>query len=71
MTSPYKPEPAADVLTVAQYAKTYGDGEVWTAACRLLGQAWPCIACGEPVRIAERDWDGTQAPLRPLHFGCA
>ena len=27
-----------DIAAVAQYAKTYADGEVWEAACRLLGQ---------------------------------
>jgi hypothetical protein len=27
-----------DVAVVAQYAKTYGDGHVWEAACRLLAQ---------------------------------
>ena len=26
-----------DVHLIAQYAKTYADGEVWEAACRVLG----------------------------------
>jgi hypothetical protein len=27
-----------DVALVAQHAKTYADGPVWEAACRLLGE---------------------------------
>lgn len=30
-----------DIAAVAQYAKTYADGDVWAAACRLLGQVEP------------------------------
>lgn len=28
-----------DILTIAQFAKTYGDGAVWAAACRVLRHA--------------------------------
>jgi len=31
-------EDLEDVLAVAQYAKTYADGPVWEAACRVLSR---------------------------------
>ncbi len=29
-----------DVLTLAQHCRTYGDGEIWEAACRVLRAAF-------------------------------
>ena len=32
-------EEREDILLVAQYAKTYADGPVWEAACRVLSRS--------------------------------
>ena len=42
-----------DVLAVAQYAKTYADGPVWRAACRILAAK----------ALAELEADDTDAPM--------
>ena len=34
-------EAAEDVAVIAQYAKTYADGPVWEAACRVLAKRAP------------------------------